>query len=273
MIHILTVHWKEDCWVDVQLKYIDKYISTPYQTYAFLNYLPTDHSSKFCYSSSEEIGPHSIKLNLLADMACFNAESDEDILLFIDGDAFPISDVATYAEEKLKQFPLIAVQRSENDGDPQPHPCFCITTVGFWKKINGDWNIGHEWLNEEGKRVSDVGGNLLGILEKEQQPWFPMLRSNTFNLHPLWFGIYDSIVYHHGAGFRRPVSRHDIKNSKYPSLPFYLKKMIKFVFRYDIDEVIRQKIGEKNLILINKVFNDIQNNENFFFNFDTNVKR
>ena len=67
-------------------------------------------------------------------MACFNAESDEDILLFIDGDAFPISDVATYAEEKLKQFPLIAVQRSENDGDPQPHPCFCITTVGFWKK-------------------------------------------------------------------------------------------------------------------------------------------
>ena len=49
--------------------------------------------------------------------------------------------------------------------------------------------------------------------------------------------------------------------------------MIKFVFRYDIDEVIRQKIGEKNLILINKVFNDIQNNENFFFNFDTNVKR
>jgi hypothetical protein len=36
-----------------------------------------------------------------------------------------------------------------------------------------------------------------------------MLRSNKRDLHPLWFGVYENLVNHHGAGFRKPAMRTD----------------------------------------------------------------
>jgi len=132
--------------------------------------------------------------------------------MFLDGDAFPIADVVPFLSEKLRHYPLVAVQRRENLGDPPPHPCFCVTTVRFWKDIHGDWKEGYRWRNQQGWPVTDVGGNLLGLLEAAQLPWFPMRRSNKRELHPLWFGIYEDLVYHHGAGFRNPLSRFDMQH-------------------------------------------------------------
>jgi hypothetical protein len=59
-------------------------ISHPFKIYAFPNGLERDHRSKFFYSSSEPIEYHGVKLNLLADMAAFSAEHDDDLLIFID---------------------------------------------------------------------------------------------------------------------------------------------------------------------------------------------
>ena len=41
-------------------------------------------------------------------------------------------------------------------GDPQPHPCFCVTTVGFWQDIGGDSDEGPQWQNPTapGRRTS-----------------------------------------------------------------------------------------------------------------------
>src|SRR4029077_945340 len=102
----------------------------------------------------------------------------------------------------LAQAPLLAVRRRENAGDPQPHPCFCATTVGAWRNLAGDWSGGHTWVNDAGERVSDVGGNLLRKLELTGTPWVEVLRSNRKDLDPIFFGIYGGVVYHHGAGFR-----------------------------------------------------------------------
>jgi len=30
------------------------------------------------------------------------------------------------------------------------------------------------------------------------------------NLHPVLFGVYDDVIYHHGAGFRRTLTRLDM---------------------------------------------------------------
>jgi hypothetical protein len=208
--HVLSVHWKEDRWVDLQKQYFDRHLGIgAYDAYAFLNDLDQDHSSKFAYSSNEPIEDHATKLNLLADIACLRATTDEDILIFTDSDAFPITDLREYLPRELDEYPLVAVQRLENLGDPQPHPCFCFTTVGFWRKIRGDWHAGFQWKNSLGEMVTDVGGNLLVKLEKEKIRWKPLMRSNKTNLHPLWFGVYGDIVYHHGAGSRNPVSRLD----------------------------------------------------------------
>lgn len=225
MLHIATVHWMDDSWVDIQLKYLNHCISIPFKVYAFTSGLSEEHRSKYFYSSSEMIQLHPVKLNLLADIATMNSNDPNDLLMFIDGDAFPIGDIVRYIYEKLEKAPLIAIQRRENLGDIQPHPSFCVTTVQFWKTIRGDWKKGYRWINDKGKSVTDVGGNLLGILEQNHIAWHPMLRSNRRELHPLWFGVYEDLVYHHGAGFRAPVSRLDI--SKFGRTRRFYQKLYK----------------------------------------------
>jgi len=209
MIHIATVHWMSGEWIDIQLEYLRRFISEPFRVYTFLSGQAEGHRHKFFYANTEPVIAHAIKLNLLGEIIGYHAESPDDRLVFIDGDAFPVGDLCSYGEGKMKEFPLIAIQRKENNGDPQPHPSFCMTTCGLWKQIAGDWKRGFEWIDAQGKPVTDVGGNLMRILSQQGIPWYPMLRSNRRNLHPLWFGVYDDIIYHHGAGFREPVSRSD----------------------------------------------------------------
>lgn len=206
VLHVLTVHWQSDQWIDIQLRYLRRNLRVPTRRYAFLNDVPGDHAEKFDYTSREEIVEHAVKLNRLAEVACARAESEDDILVFIDGDAFPIGNLAEYLDRRLSTHAFVAVQRRENLGDCQPHPCFAATTVGLWQRVQGDWCAGFSWETSAGLRKTDVGGNLLRILRDHGIEWYPMLRSNRRNLHPLLFAIYDGIVYHHGAGFRTGVS-------------------------------------------------------------------
>ncbi len=201
-IHVATVHWQDDRWIDVQLRYLDRHLPQPYKVYAFLNGLESDYSHRFFYSSDERVREHSTKLNLLADMIALSAESDDDQILFIDGDAFPIADLAPLISEDLPRHKLIAVRRDEAS-DVQPHPCFCLTTVGFWRELGGDWRKGgHFWTNTVGREVTDVGARVLKAVDQQGVDWKPLLRSNRSNPHPLFFGVYGGVVYHHGAGFR-----------------------------------------------------------------------
>jgi hypothetical protein len=214
MLHIATVHWNDPRWIDIQRRYFDAHLSEEFRIYSFLNGIDDveTHREKFFYLSTEPIDSHPVKLNLLADIIIAYSTSDDDLLMFLDGDAFPIGDVVSFARNALAEFPLLAVQRLENNGDTQPHPCFCMTTVGFWKRIRGDWKGGYQWKNSQGDLVTDVGGNLLGQCERAGIRWLPLRRSNRVNLHPLWFGVYHDLVYHHGAAFREhPWSRLDLR--------------------------------------------------------------
>jgi hypothetical protein len=209
MIHIATVHWATDRWVDVQLHYLEKHVQTPYRVYACLDGLERDLSNRFHYSLSLESTRHPDKLNLLAEMITGEAEAD-DLIVFLDGDAFPIAPFEPAVDTMLARKPLAAIRRDENLGDPQPHPSFCVTTVGFWQEIDGDWSRGQTWLNAEGETVNDPGGKLLKTLEERGIGWTPLLRTNKKDLHPIFFGVYGGVIYHHGAGFRHALSRNDI---------------------------------------------------------------
>jgi hypothetical protein len=267
MIHIITVHWQDDRWVDIQLKYLEKFINSPYKVYAFLNGLPRDHGSKYFYSSTEKIRSHPTKLNLLADMVALHSDSEDDWLIFIDGDAFPIGDIVPFARDKLKEYPLLAIQRLENCGDIQPHPCFCLTTVKFWKEIKGDWHSGYEWQDALGRQVTDVGGNLLGTLEEKKIKWLPLIRSNVRDLHELWFGIYGDLVYHHGAGFRTPMSRSDlqqISDDGNPIINMLLNVTGSTGFNRFLTKMSRRKGIEANTMLGEKVYQSILSDTNFY---------
>lgn len=204
VVHVCTVHWKSDRWIDPQLSYLTRHLSTPTRTYAVLNGLEGARDEDFDVALDLP-GRHADKLNALAQRVATDAARD-DILMFLDGDAFPIKPLDGWLDAALAEAPLAAVRRDENGGDRQPHPCFCVTTVGFWQDIAGDWTEG-SWVNDDGREVSDVGGRLLGTLEDRGITWKPLLRTNAVDLHPVLFAVYDDVVYHHGAGFRAPRVR------------------------------------------------------------------
>jgi hypothetical protein len=201
MIHIATVHWRSDRWIDIQLRYLERNLDEPYRVYAWIDEGMGAQRGKFFYATDVAVDRHELKLSLLGDLVAHAARDDEQIM-FIDGDAFPIAPIGPFLREKLERYPLVAVRRDENNGDPQPHPSFCVTTAGFWRGLPGDWRRGHTWTNPQGKQVTDVGGNLLGLIEDAGIEWYPMLRTNRVNPHPLQFGVYEDLVYHHGGGFR-----------------------------------------------------------------------
>jgi hypothetical protein len=278
MIHIATVHWRTDRWVDIQLRYLERYVPGEFRTYAFLNGMPADHSEKFFYSSNERVKDHATKLNLLGDVIGFAAADDSDPLIFIDGDAFPIAPLDGLLEDLGSQAPLIAVRRAEL-GDPQPHPCFCVTTVGFWRQIGGDWHPGHEWKNAAGKKVSDVGGNLLGLLDDGGITWRPLERSNTKDIHPLYFGVYGDVVYHHGGGFRMarggrllnqerglPKANATSRARALDALP--RNRATKALRqRYHPGKQIVRELREETATLSREVFAQIEGNEGFWQQF------
>jgi len=217
LIRVATVHWRDPRWIDVQLRYLARHVPPPYRVYADLEGIDTDeHGPKFDHVSDlaatrsfeNPIFSHTEKLNALAETIATEAAPD-DVLLFLDGDAFPIAPLGPFLAAKLARYRLAAVRRDENLDDEQPHPSFCATTVGFWQELGGDWNPGYTWPNAAGKEVTDAGGNLLGTLRERDVEWYPLLRTNRRNLRPLWFAVYDDLVYHHGAGFRGGLCRRD----------------------------------------------------------------
>jgi hypothetical protein len=200
VFHVVTVHWLDDRWIEPQLRYLERNLDE-FKVWTSLNGIAAKWNTRFHFAEDLE-GSHHDKLNQLANIARESAHPD-DMFLFVDGDAFPIAPVTPAILGDTK---LAAVRRDENLGEAQPHPCFCVTPVGFWFDIEGDWGQGYTWTASNGEELTDSGGNLLGILTERGLPWRPLLRTNRWNMDPLLFGIYGDVCYHHGAGFRPPVT-------------------------------------------------------------------
>ncbi len=210
VIHVATVHVATARWIDVQLGFLRRNLPEPYKVYANLQDVPEGHAHKFD-RVVPMLGEHAGKLNLLAAEIAATAQPD-DLLVFLDGDAFPVADPLPVVRRGLETSALVAVRRDENATDRQPHPSFCALRVRDWERLHGDWSPGYPWGIAGGTLATDVGGNLLRALELRGETWTPLLRSNRVDIHPLWFGVYGDVVYHHGAGFRWAVGRVDLVN-------------------------------------------------------------
>ena len=209
MIYIATVHWMDPKWIIPQRKALSSHLQQPFRVFANLQGIEPRYDEYFDSVTRIE-GNHPEKLNDLAS-AVSKAAEPGDLIVFLDGDAFPVRGLDSWLSEVLRTCPLAAVRRDENAGDVQPHPCFCVTSVGFWNEIGGDWRNG-SWVTAEGNVANDVGGTLLAILDAHSISWRPILRSNEVNLHPVFYGLYERHVYHHGSGFRPPIARADEGN-------------------------------------------------------------
>lgn len=205
----MTVHFRSDAWIEPQLRYIERFLPADTAVYAALEGIDEEHFARYHFAEDLH-GTHADKLDQLAAVALADADPD-DILVFIDGDAFPIAPVGL---DVLDGRRLAAVRRDEDLGEMYPHPCFCVTTAGFWSDLGSSWQAGPLHKNALGHVVTDVGCTLMTDLAAAGVEWTPLLRSNTTDLHPLWFGVYGGVVYHHGAGFRPRDEHLDARGKK-----------------------------------------------------------
>jgi len=194
VINVATVHWKSRLFQDIQYEYVSKNLDGP-RIWAFLDRVSEDHEGKdgaryFFHKDSGQTN-HLVKLDMLADLIC-EASAPGDVIVFMDGDAWPIAPMHEFIAESLKEFPVGAVVRTEN-GERYPHPCFAFTTVGYWRETGLSW------------AKQDVNC-MLKTLESRREGWTRLPRSGGLAEHPVFFSIYGDMVYHHGAGFRVPVS-------------------------------------------------------------------
>jgi hypothetical protein len=200
LLYVATAHYGSPRWIEIQVDHLRRHISVEFQTWASIEGIDPAFASHFD-RTVEQLGSHSGKLNHLA-MEILGQADDDDLLMFLDGDAFPIADPMPTIETALSQAALLAVRRAENVDQPQPHPCFCVTTVRTWRSLPGDWSSGPIWPGGRGWDVTDVGSLLMRALELAGLRWVELLRSNKHDLDPLYFAVYGDLVYHHGAGFR-----------------------------------------------------------------------
>jgi hypothetical protein len=200
VLYVATVHYRSPRWVEIQARHLREHLPVPFRVWTSLEGIDPSYGAHFD-RVLEQRGSHAGKLNHLAYEIAREA-AEADLLMFLDGDAFPIADPMPLIDDGLHRGALVAVRRAENADEPQPHPCFCVTTVAAWRALPGDWTAGPTWTGAQGRPTSDVGGNLLRRLEASATLWVPVLRSNCRNVDPLYFGIYGGAIYHHGAGFR-----------------------------------------------------------------------
>jgi hypothetical protein len=256
VIHIGTLHYRDDRWIDPQLRNLKRHTHEPYRTYASLDAIDGRHYARFDYAADHgQVAPDikegwrpEPKLKLLTAEMTREAKPD-DLLVFMHGDTLPIADWVGPVRAMVAESQLAAVRRDENL-EPIPHWSFCATTAGFWTEIGGDWSRGATWEQPDGHHDTDTGAKLWKTLQRQGIAWHPILRTNKVNLHPIWFGIYGDIVYHHGSGFRTPISRLDATG--YSHLPIPLRNFAG----------VRRRIS--NTIRAQRMYKRIRDDEHFY---------
>jgi hypothetical protein len=134
---------------------------------------------------------HRSKLQRLQQAVARRAIRLNDILMFLDGDAFPIADLHELVE-KVGEHKFIAVYRDTDNNEALPHPSFALADYGWWMDNGGTWTLG--------------GHKAFWSRVKKKTDWIPLRRTGGSKRHKLFFGVYGDVVYHHGAGFREPLT-------------------------------------------------------------------
>ncbi|MGI9556765.1 MAG: hypothetical protein ACR2N5_02365, partial [Solirubrobacterales bacterium] len=229
MIHVATIHHGSDEWIDIQLDYFRRNTEAPYRVWACLDYVDERHFEKFHFAE-ERRDTIDGELTFLTEKIEAEADAD-DVIVFTHGDTLPVQEWSGPVLGALAEQPLAGIRRDENLGEPHPQWCFTASSVGFWSELGSDWTMGKKWTGSDGEQVTDFGATLWADLEAAGASWTPMLRTSRNSPHPLWFGIYDGVIYHHGAAFRQPMSRLDTHLAERRPVPLGIRRRLELSVR------------------------------------------
>ena len=123
-----------------------------------------------------------------------------------------------YCRFLTPDIPVIAMQRVETK-DNFPNPAFTMIHKSFWRLGQSSfafYNPRCKYTIEELKGIVlsrfQSGAGILAELRLNKKRFFPLLRTNQWNPHPIMCGIYDHTIFHFGAGSRQPTFSRDGKD-------------------------------------------------------------
>lgn len=121
-----------------------------------------------------------------------------DHLLILDSDCWPVrKGWQELLIKKMEHSQYAAPIRVENF-DMYPHPsAFFLRDRNCGVSFTPD-----KWIkNMIGQRFIDSGTSI------DMQWCYPLMRSNAYNPHPIFAGVYNDMFYHHSCGSRQAITR------------------------------------------------------------------
>lgn len=208
MIWVLTVHHPVGHWIAVQRRQLD--LSIGAGKYKVAAMVPEGETGTFEheiwgveYDGRYPTLPppsrlHARNLDAVTEMALPEID-DGDILVVLDGDAFPIGDdFVKKLRGWLERWPALTIAYHRR----MVHCSFFACRAGFYRQ-----RLDVGWGPVDGGRgitFRDTNGALNKQLTVGRHRWKALERSNAFDPLPPHFGVYGEAIYHHGMGFRDP---------------------------------------------------------------------
>tara|TARA_Y100000310_G_scaffold344041_1_gene454752 strand:+ start:32949 stop:33815 length:867 start_codon:yes stop_codon:yes gene_type:complete len=276
MIHIVTQHFGTQAWFEIQKNHIEKYTPDKSLYKVYLLVYKTTLPENFEVPSNYEVINLDEKEGLRNDHYAIVEEcydrfikekvEDDDIVIYMDNDAFPIDGMWSYKiMEYLQNNHICAVHRYEDRGMaqpdqyyPYPHLCF----YSFKKKDREQYGFVHEippGYPCPGFTINDLVKEK-GLNVKE------LVRTNKFNHHPTMFGVYDDLIYHQSCGSRAIVGRPYATISAQPDTRKMCYEGIDFYDRQEaeakIGGFIEGDVNDINLKVFDIVYNKIESDTN-----------
>tara|TARA_Y100000310_G_scaffold88137_1_gene85046 strand:+ start:1013 stop:1837 length:825 start_codon:yes stop_codon:yes gene_type:complete len=219
MIHILTIHHENIRWIDFQFKNIKKYIKREHRIYMWnatifhdnihpdLVWTEADINRYFYVFDSTNTDDSVIRNDVSRrfDVMLEKVYEDcdeNDILIFLDNDAVFLDTIDEFLFTKLKneKYDAVGYWRAPStlyDPTIAIDNSFFATTVGYWKKIKGNWD-GISGVGDK-QFGSDYGAVLTEFMMDKKTNFYEMKNTNKITLHPRYYQIYENLVYHHGC--------------------------------------------------------------------------
>jgi hypothetical protein len=224
IVSIYTEVSKQNGWYDIQKKFLDL-TTKDYDFGIFYNQTEPDldainigqksseelrqHFENGDYQPDDEVLPEAYK-DYLYDMRVayfkimeyFRSHKDEyENFLLLDCDAFPVyphwQDVLTKRMEMTARR-YSGLLRGETFEDYPWLGVFYIRGKYIHEEFM-DW-FPREHQNLWGQTFREFGTSKIKTHHEGKCIWYPLLRSNVLNLHPVRFGVYNHLFYHHMRG-------------------------------------------------------------------------
>lgn len=217
-------------WFELQSEYLSK-TTSDYDHVVVVNHPDTsafdDHVKVVYKLDSDPTRIHGSQLHLDAlnelHKYFLSVQDDYDCFLFLDNDAFPI---------RKNWEPLLANKMSSGQLTGRADRVKEIAVILRPEICEFRWHASVLYATKEGLRnlefifspmhyLAGMGKDLLGNIEDDihinyqatqvRDSVLPLVRTNQYNLHPVAFGIYYDMFYHHTFG-----SEHGVKTNSTP---------------------------------------------------------